>query len=148
MVSALLIHSESLRADFLFSTRFSTPKTTPPTPTPKTSYTSLKSSHSSMMLKALLSKSKVNWVFLYPLVLNQLVFLWSLRCLLTYHIRKSSMIPLEGIFRQREFTQFFNTTENMGIFKDPVCFSRSNSSIERALLLFSLDLLSKEHAIY
>jgi len=52
--------SESLRTDFLFSTRFSTPKMTPPTPTPTTSYTSLNSFHSSIMFKALLSKSSVN----------------------------------------------------------------------------------------
>ena len=90
--SALLVHSESLRASFLFSMRFSTPKTTPSTPTPKTSYTSLNSFHSSMILKALLSKSTVNKVFLYPLALNQLSMLWSLRCVLTCHSRKSSMI--------------------------------------------------------
>jgi len=132
MVSALLVHSESLRTDFLFSTRFSTPKTTPPTPTPTTSKTSLNSSHSSMMLKALLSKSTVKWVFLYSLELNQLAMLWSLRCLLTYHTIKSSMILLEGICRRRELIQLFKTTENIGIFKVPVCFLRSNSSFERA----------------
>ena len=56
----LLVCSESLRADFLFFMRFCTPKTTPPTPTPMTSYTSVNSFHSNMMLKALLSKSTVN----------------------------------------------------------------------------------------
>jgi len=133
MISALLVHSESLRADFLFSTRFSTPKTTPPTPTPTTSYTSLNSFQSSIMLNALLSKSSVNKVFLYPLALNQLSMLRSLRYLLTWHARKSSMILFEGIGRQREFRFLFKTIENMGIFKDPICFYRSSRSIERAL---------------
>jgi len=68
-------------------------------------------------------------------------------CLLTYHTRKSSIILLEGIGRLRELTWLFKTTENKGIFKAPVCLFRSNSSIERALELFSLDLLNKEHAI-
>ena len=92
IISALLVHSASLRADFLFSKRFSTPKTTP---TPKTSYTSLNSFHSSMILNALLSKFTVNEVFLYPLELNQLSKEGSLRCLLTSHTRKSSIILLE-----------------------------------------------------
>ena len=122
MVSALLVHSESLRADFIFSFRFSTPNTTPPTPTPMTSYTSLNSFHSSMMLKALFSKTSVNSVFLYPLALNQLFMLGSLRCLLTCYPRKSRVILFEGIGRQRESTWLFKTTENKGIFKVPVCF--------------------------
>jgi len=121
-VSALLVHNDSLRADFLFSLRFSTPKTTPSTPTPRTSYTSLNSFHSSMMLRALLSKSIVNKVFLYPLALKQPAMLWSLRCLLTCHARKSSIILYEGIGRLSEFTWLFKTTENKGIFKAPVCF--------------------------
>ena len=122
MISALLVHSESLRAHFLFSKRFSAPKTIPPTPTPITSYTSLNSFHSSMMFKALLAKSTVNSVFRYPLALNQLSVLGSLRCLLTYYPRKSRIILFEGIGRQRESTWLFKTTENKGIFKVPVCF--------------------------
>ena len=123
MISALLVHSDILRADFLFFTRFSTPNTTPPTPTPKTSYTSLNSFHSSMILKAFLSKSTVNEVFLYPLELNQLsIVLIFLCCLLTYHRRESSIILLQEIGRLREYTWLFKTTENKGVFKVPVCF--------------------------
>jgi len=76
-----------------------------------------------MILKALLSKSTVNEVFLYPLELNQLsIVLIFLCCLLTYHRRESSIILLQEIGRLREYTWLFKTTENKGIFKTPVCF--------------------------
>jgi len=122
MFSALLVQRESFRADFLFSLRFSTPKTTPPTPTPRTSYCPLKSFHSSMMLRALLSNSTVSTTFLSPLLLNQLDMLWSLRYLLIFHTRKSSIILLEGIGGQRESTWLFKTIENKGIFKALIRF--------------------------
>jgi len=122
MISALLVHRDSLRTDFLFSLRFSTPKTTPPTPTPMTSYSPLNSFQSSIMFKALLSKSTVSSVFLSPLSLNQLDILLSLLCLLIYQARKSSVILLDGTGRRRESTWLFKTTENKGIFKALVRF--------------------------
>jgi len=75
-----------------------------------------------MIFKALLIKSKVNLVSLYPLELNQLAMLWSLCCLLTCHARESSTILLEGIGKRRESIWFFKTIENKGIFKAPVYF--------------------------
>ena len=147
ILSALLMHKDSLRADFLFSLRFSTPKTTPPTPTPRISYAPLNSFHSSITFKALLSKSTVSSVFLYPLALNKPVTLLSFRCLLTQYDRISSIVLFKGIDKLRELTWLFRVTENKGILIVCVYFERRNSSIERAFQLFFFDFFKNKHAI-
>jgi len=67
-VSALLMHIESLRTHFLFSLRFSTPKIAEVLPIFITSNTSEKSSHLSMIFKALLSKEVVKYFPYYSIL--------------------------------------------------------------------------------
>ena len=149
-IYAWSVHRESLRTDFRCSLRFSTPKKTPLSPTPKMSYPSLNSFQSSIIRKALLTRSAVRCLSFYSLALSSSSHIsslsWAGGAPFLNTFKWSSLIW--GVDQQILSIELLLTTENKSVFWEAsLDLSNRNSSRELVLSLFVLDLLKSLQAV-